>query len=67
VSSGIEGRAEVLSPESVTGRAPGMSEAAMKGQWNEAIGSGAGGQEAEWMPKGRARFVTIAGPHSVGA
>jgi hypothetical protein len=30
-----------------------MSEAAMKGRCNEAIGSGESGQEAGWMPKDR--------------
>lgn len=28
----------------------------MKGRWKEAIGSGEGGQEARWMPKGLTRF-----------
>jgi len=48
--SGVVGRGEVFSPESLTGRASGMSEAGMKGRWKEAIGSGGNGQEAGWMP-----------------
>jgi hypothetical protein len=35
-----------------------MSEADMKGRWEEAIGSGEAGQEARRMPKGSARFAT---------
>ena len=37
-----------------------MSEAAMKGQWNEATGSGEGGQESGRMPEGRALKASIA-------
>jgi len=42
-------RAEVFFPESLADRESGVSEAAMNGRWNEAIGSGGGGQEAEWI------------------
>src|SRR5712671_4489026 len=66
-SSGARGWAEVFSRESVTDRGSGVSEAAMTGRWKKATGSGEGGQEAGWMPEGRARFVTIAKPQTVGA
>src|SRR5277367_6608190 len=46
VSSEADGGAEVVFPESVTGRASGVSEATMKGRCKEAIGSGGTGQEA---------------------
>jgi len=52
-SSDAGSRAEVFSRESVTDRASGMSEEAMTGRQKEAIGSGAGGQEAGLMPEGR--------------
>src|ERR1039458_4982122 len=56
-SAGAGGRAEVFSRESVTGRASGVSDAAMKGREKEAIGSDAGGEEDARTPGGRARFV----------
>src|ERR1019366_911542 len=45
-SSGAGTRAEVFSRESVADRGSGMSEAAIKARWEEAIGGGEGGQEA---------------------
>jgi hypothetical protein len=47
----------VFSRESLADGESGVSEAAMKGRWKEAIGSGEGGQEV-----GEGRTTTIACP-----
>jgi hypothetical protein len=57
-------RAEVFSRELVTDCRSGVSEAAMNGLWEEAIGSRECGQEAGRMTKGRAQFVTMTKPQT---
>jgi hypothetical protein len=46
----------VFSRESLADRESGVSEAAMKGRWKEAIGSGGGGQEARGGLGSQGRF-----------
>jgi len=66
-SSGAGGRAEVFSPESLADRESGVSEAAMKGQWKEAIGSGEGGQEAGMDAEGTETICYNGKTAAVGA
>jgi len=49
-------RGEVFSRELLADGESGVSEAAMKGRWKEAIGSGEGGQEAAWSGLSGADF-----------